>query len=316
MIRLYQLHWSHFVEKVQWALDHKAIVWEPVNVNAFTKAEMRGLGCAQLVPAIVDSATGAAVSESSSIIRYLDAYYPGTPALLPKEPVQAERVWRWMLWLDSELGTGARRLGYTQVIMECPQLLAKLFLPRIAGGFLARPGIDRASSAILGMVLMQRFRFHRNRADRVFERLNALLAPIARTLQHSAWLVGDSFSAADLTLASLLRPLRVVPWFRGHPALQGLFAWQERLFADHGRPREAVYETAIREQRQRRGWCRGAVRWPSTDSTQIEAPLDPPSLKCALNDQQPIFGAGAWLAPLRYFGLRYDLLVGRESWQP
>jgi len=315
MIRLYQLHWSHYVEKVQWALDYKNIAWEPVNVNAFTKAEMRGLGCASLVPAIVDTSTAAAISDSSPIIRYLDAYYPDTPVLIPKDPAQAELTWRWMLWLDSELGTCARRLGYTQVIMECPQLLAQLFLPGIAGGFMARPGIDRLSSAVLGMVLMQRFRFHRNRADRVFERLTTLLAPIVRRLQQSAWLVGDSFSAADLTLASLLRPLRVVPWFREHPALQGLFAWQKNLFADHGRPREAVYETALREQRERRGWCRGAVRWLSRDSTRIEAPLDPPSLKLALNDQQPVFGASACLAPLRYLGVRYDLLVGRQGWQ-
>jgi glutathione S-transferase len=37
MITLYQLHWSHYVEKVRWALDYKNVEWSAVDVDPFTK---------------------------------------------------------------------------------------------------------------------------------------------------------------------------------------------------------------------------------------------------------------------------------------
>ena len=40
MITLYQLHWSHYVEKVRWALDYKGLAWRAVEVEPFSKREM------------------------------------------------------------------------------------------------------------------------------------------------------------------------------------------------------------------------------------------------------------------------------------
>ena len=45
MITLYQLHWSHFVEKVRWALDYKGLEWTAVDVDPFTKRQMAHLKC-------------------------------------------------------------------------------------------------------------------------------------------------------------------------------------------------------------------------------------------------------------------------------
>src|ERR1700733_2376517 len=80
MITLYQLHWSHFVEKVRWALDYKGVEWTAVEVDPFSKREMHHLKCqttldsgrkAYTVPTICDDATGAVLAESSGIIGYL-----------------------------------------------------------------------------------------------------------------------------------------------------------------------------------------------------------------------------------------------------
>src|SRR3954471_16546964 len=66
MILLYQLHWSHYVEKVRWALDFKGVEWQAVEVNPFSKREMRHLRCKTklddgrneyTVPTIHDQAT-------------------------------------------------------------------------------------------------------------------------------------------------------------------------------------------------------------------------------------------------------------------
>ena len=71
MIELYKLHWSHYVEKVRWALDFKQLDWRGIDIVAFTKKEMQRFDCAQTVPLIHDTATGVAISDSSPIIRVL-----------------------------------------------------------------------------------------------------------------------------------------------------------------------------------------------------------------------------------------------------
>jgi len=314
MIYLYQLYWSHYVEKVRWALDYKGIPWAGIEINAFSKKALSDLSGNRFVPAIFDPATNAALGDSSPIIRYLEQQYPASQTLFPGAEQEKSLIYRWMVWLDSELGPGARRLGYTQVILESPTLLAKLFLPAVWKGLLTLPIINRISSAVIGMVLMQRFRFHRNRDDRIFERLEALLIKIAQHLEGRTSLVGEQFSGADLTLACLLRPLRIVPYFRQHPALAGLFQWQEELLNKYGRETEFIYETALGRKRNKRGWSRGAVTWIRYSRSKEYSSLggvDPPELETATNDQQPVYSWDMLLAPLRYLKLRHYSGIGK-----
>lgn len=309
MLELYKLHWSHYVEKVRWALDYKRLPWRGIDIVAFTKKEMRRFEGAQTVPLLHDPATGAAIGDSSPIIRYLDETYPERP-LFPADPAEREAVWQCMLRLDSTLGLYARRLGYTQLIMECPQTLAQLFMPHVWGGLFARRGWRRLAAPLLGMMLALRFRFHRNRQDLVYERLEALLLPLAERLATERWLVGDSFTAADLTLASLLRPLRIVPHFSHHPRLVPLFAWQERLFREHGRDTSFPYEDAIHAQRLRRGAMRGQVRWLRDRPAAAAAP-SAASLAVASNDIHPVnrwtllTGLPAYLKLRWFHGIRW-----------
>src|SRR5258708_108449 len=102
MITLYQLHWSHYVEKVRWALDYKKVEWCAVDVDPFTKRQMQHLSCKltldsgremYAVPTIHDHATG-----------------------------ERHEVARWTQWLDSTLGLAARRLAYTQIALEHPAI--------------------------------------------------------------------------------------------------------------------------------------------------------------------------------------------------
>lgn len=315
MIELYKLHWSHYVEKVRWALDFKQLEWQGIEIVAFIKREMQRFDCAQTVPLIHDTATGVAISDSSPIIRYLDETYPQRP-LFPVDPVEREAVWQWMLRLDSTLGLHARRLGYTQLIMECPQVLSQLFMPDVCGGLFSRPVLRALAAPVLGAMLIPRFRFHRNRQDRVYESLEAQLLPIARQLQREGFLVGGRFTAADLTLASLLRPLRIVPHFSRHPQLQALFAWQAQLFRAHDREAAFPYEEMIDAQRRRRGSMRGRVRWMSPDRQAAANMQDCARLQSALND---IHAVSRWtlLAGLpAYLKLRWFAGVGRMPYAP
>lgn len=315
MIELYKLHWSHYVEKVRWALDFKRLDWRGIDIVAFTKKEMQRFACAQTVPLIHDIATGVAISDSSPIIRYLDETYP-EHQLLPADPIQREAAWQWMLRLDSSLGLHARRLGYTQLIMECPHVLSQLFMPDVAGGLFTRPGWRALAAPVLGAMLSLRFRFHRNREDGVYEALETQLIPIAAQLEREGFLVGGCFSAADITLASLLRPLRIVPYFAQHSRLQSLFEWQMRLLRLHERDAFFPYETLIQTQRERKGSMRGRVRWMRVGSEPALATAGSPVLQVAQNDIHPV---SRWMLPLglpAYLTLRWFSGVARVPYMP
>src|SRR5579872_4760512 len=221
MITLYQLHWSHYVEKVRWALDYKQVAWTAVDVDPFTKRQMRHLRCKltldsgqdlYTVPTIHDKATDSTVGDSSRILDYLERTYPN-PALYPEEATEREEVKRWMLWLDSTLGLAARRLAYTQIALERPGILASLFIPQVLGARGSESLKGKIAGIIIAGVLSRRFRFPHNRKDRVFEDLEQCLRTAAARLRSRPYLVGEQFSAADLTLAALARPVLLVPYF-------------------------------------------------------------------------------------------------------
>jgi glutathione S-transferase len=315
VIELYKLHWSHYVEKVRWALDFKQLPWRGIDIVAFTKKEMRRFDCPQTVPLIHDTTTSVAISDSSPIIRYLDETYP-EHALFPDDPVERETVWQWMLRLDSTLGLQARRLGYTQLIVECPKVLSQLFMPNVWGGLFTRPVLRTLAAPVLGTMLTLRFNFHRNRADHVYEALEAQLIPIAAHIAREGFLVARRFTAADLTLASLLRPLRIVPHFSHHPDLQSLFAWQSHLFFTHKRDISFPYEDLIRAQRERCGSMRGRVSWMQSDVKPGLVDAEQPSLQRAQNDIHAIHRWMLLLGLPIYLKLRWFSGVRRMRYIP
>jgi len=294
-ITLYQFHWSHFVEKIRWALDYKGVEWRAVEVEPFSKRQMRDLACKttldsgstlHTVPTIHDESTGTVLGESSDILAYLERQYP-TPALYPDSQSERDEVLRWLPWLDTEVGLAARRLAYTPLALEHPGYLAELFLPRSfpagsASGFKAR-----LAGAIIGGVLTQRFRFHLIREERAYEQLEQCLLFIARRLDSQRFLVGNRFTAADLAFAALVRPTTVVPYFRNHPRLQNLYAWREALLRAQRRESQVGYEAALHTVRQRRGWSLGRVSW-IVEPAQESALTEIPAISRARNDQQAV----------------------------
>jgi glutathione S-transferase len=310
VIILYQLHWSHYVEKVRWALDFKGVEWQAVDVDPFSKREMRHLQCKTTlatgrkeytVPTIHDQATGAILSESSAIVEYLEQTYP-TPSLHLNDEVM-----RWMRWVDSVVGLAARRLAYTQIVLEYPDILTGLFIPKLPAGSVKAAIAGR----VIAGVLARRFRFRHNRADGVFEELEQCLLTAAERLSSNAYLVGEQFSAADLTLAALMRPLVLVPYFFNHSRLQGLFEWRTRQLQDHGRADNIGYASALHEVRKRRGWTLGAVPWVSP---QASAATGVPSVATVRNDQQPV---GRWplvAGPFEYLRLKQTCGLGRRAY--
>lgn len=304
MITLYEMTWSHYCEKIRLALNFTGLPWKALSVSPFSMREMHAFGFPEhlptyTVPAIHDDATDVFVMDSTPILRHLASAYPSRPCLFPGDERNRAAIDSKLLELDTALGLPARRLGYTQAILECPSHLTTLFLGNLASGFFRLPGVRRISGWVLGMVLMRRFDMHRSESLGVYEALETYLLKIAKRLSTSKYLVGDTFSAADLSLAALLRPLTIVPFFAEHPELNALFDWHRSVVASYGEAAPSAYQCAIHQARTRRPPVRRRIR-----TVTATMPFTLRGVH-AHNDQRPVWTWGVAMAPFHYmFGVR------------
>jgi len=304
MITLYELHWSHYCEKVRLALAYMGLRWRAVGIDAFRKRELRDYPLPEylpnrLVPAIHDHRTGVFLMDSTPILRYLAQTYPDAPTLYPGGAPERAAIDAKLLELDSELGIPARRFGYIQLILECPGVLTDLLLAHRAHGFFLLPGIRGLAARFLGMLLSQRYEFHRAESIGLYEALERYLLRLADELKTRAFVVGEMFSAADITLATHLRPLTIVPFFAEHPGLKDLFIRHQRVIARLGGADTLPYQAAIAEARVRRPPVRRRLRAGSASMSFASAG------DVAANDHRPVWTLGMWAMPFHYFyGIR------------
>jgi glutathione S-transferase len=306
MITLYELHWSHYCEKIRLALNYMGLPWRAVSIDAFSKQELRAHPLPShlpnhTVPAIHDARSGAFVMDSTPILRYLAQAYPGSPALFTGDAANRAAIDAKLLAFDSQLSLPARRFGYTQVILECPSLLPRLFLRHRAKGLFLLPGIRRVAAWTLAAMLTKRFEFHRSERLGLYEALEHYLVGLADELEGRTFVVGDAFSAADLALAAQLRPLTIVPFFAEHPALQGLFERHRQVLARWAGEGASDYQQAIAQARARRPPVRRRLRL-------IKASL-PFAARAGFadNDQKAVWSWSIVAAPWHYVvGLRHN----------
>lgn len=302
MITLYELHWSHYCEKVRLALNFMGLPWRVVEIDAFRKSELRGYSIpAHLpnptVPAIHDDLTGAFVMDSTPILRYLSQTYSSSPQLFPGEADARAKIDAKLLDLDSCVGLAGRRFAYTQVILECPGLLPTLFLKHRARGLFTKWGVRRVTAWFLAVLLTKRFEFHRSERLGLYESLEAYLLGLAAHVETHDHVVSNRFSAADLALAAYLRPLTIVPFYADNPKLQGLFRWGQGVLAQWSGEGKAAYQVAIEQARSRRPpWRRRIL--PRGAGLPFKA-----GETSAANDQRPVWDLGLLAAPWHWRSL-------------
>jgi glutathione S-transferase len=300
MITLYELHWSHYCEKIRLALDYMQLPWQMVGIHPFSKKEMRmhplpAHLSSYTVPAILDNSTGAFVMDSTPILRYLANTYPGAPALFPGDAANRAAIDAQLIEFDTMLSLPARRFGYSQLIFERPDVLADLFMTRAWRVPVVRSVVGR----VLGMVLCKRFDFHRSEASGLYEALEAYLLQLSTKLEGQAYVIGTQFSVADLALAAQLRPLTIVPFFAEHPQLQNLFARQRNVLAAHSREGDAVYQTAMAQARRSKAPVRRSLR----DAQHHRTASMPFTVRAAHadNDQRNVWDSGMWAMPWHFY---------------
>ena len=201
---LYVFAISHYCEKARWALDYLAIQHELKHLPPGLHIPItRKLGASQTaLPILV--ADGEVIEGSSSIIGWADARATSRGKRLT--PGENSVTWREIeKRLDDVLGVHLRRYYYSEALLDQPQTVRPIFaqglsLPqRFLLSFAWRQICKRM---ITGMDLGTRQGDEsRQIVLAELDWLDALLADGRR------FLVGDRFSRADLTAASLLAPV-------------------------------------------------------------------------------------------------------------
>lgn len=200
MITLYQFQCSHYCEKVRWALDYKGLPHRQKNLVPGPHLKLAQKFAAKTsLPIIVDD--GTAVQDSTEIISFLDRKFPDPP-LTPRDLRQAGEALEWEEYLDEEIGMQLRRWFYHHMLPDRDR--AQRFLLQGA------PWYGRPLFAVIFPQIRDAMRKYMHidaeSAVRSEQRFSRALVKLGDALKGRQFLVGDSFSRADLTACALLSP--------------------------------------------------------------------------------------------------------------
>ena len=202
---LWHIPLSHYSEKVRWALDYKGIAHRRRVLGPdYLIRVWRATGQGKLP---VLWLAGRAIADSTRIIAALEEHYP-EPPLYPRDAAMRQRSLTLEDDLDDTLGPALRAAIVTPLFQHDPDIALRVLTTGMGGK--AYPTLR----PLLGIFpAFYRFR-HRISASNL-ERDRAIVATALDRIEHQrqghAYLVGEAFTVADLTAASMLGALLQPP---------------------------------------------------------------------------------------------------------
>ncbi len=202
---LWHISVSHYSEKARWALDHKrvphtrrAVAVPGLHIPA---SMLLTRGASYTYPVL--EIGGRRIGDSTEIIAALEQCYPERP-LYPADPEQRRRALELEDFFDEQLGPHIRLLAFHELAKDPERFEA--VIARTTPGPVARLG----SGAVTYARTYTGLRFgarNEQAAALAREKIVAALDQLETELGSNEFLVGDSFSVADLTAAALFFPL-------------------------------------------------------------------------------------------------------------
>ena len=199
---LWQLQISHYVEKVRWALDYKRVphVRRTLLPGLHLMKAKRLTGDTSTTPVL--TIDGRSIGDSTRIIAAIEERWP-QPPLYPEDPAQRHRALELEEYFDEELGPHIRRAFYNELLPH-PERVVPLFTQ---GRPLATRAVLRVGFPVLRVAMRERFEISAEAAANSRAKIVAAIDRLEREISPSGYLVGDSFTVADLTAAALLYPV-------------------------------------------------------------------------------------------------------------
>jgi len=232
MITLYQFPISHYCEKARWALDYKKIQYDIKNLlPGLHMSKARQLASDTSVPILVLDKS--VIQGSDNIISHLDKSFAAR-GLTPQADQLKQQALEWERYVDHEIGDHVRRCCY-HILLEYPEIVIPFFAHN--GPWYGKIYL-RVVFPKLEKTMRKYMNINEDSARQSRETMGIAIDKIHSHLEDNAFLVGDRFSRADLSAASLLAPLC-------RPEKYGL-KWPDRL--------PAQYEDLVSEFQPKLNW--------------------------------------------------------------
>jgi glutathione S-transferase len=203
---LWHLEISHYNEKARWALDYKGVAHVRRAVTpALQELRARRLRAGRTLPVL--EMNGRAFGDSTKILEEVERRWP-EPPLYPADPEERRRALGLEDYFDEQCGHDVRRVLFNDNLAEPEKFLAMLY-----GADHPRIGLIKALSPLLGQVVKLRYRIRPETVEQSRDKVRAAFDEIEAEVGPSGYLVGESFTVADLTAASILAPIVMPPEF-------------------------------------------------------------------------------------------------------
>jgi glutathione S-transferase len=239
---LWHLKVSNYNEKARWALDYKGVahVRRAATPGRHRAIAARLSGADTFPILIIDGET---IADSTAIIAALERRQP-EPPLYPSERAQRAEALELEDFFDEDLGPYVRLLAVHHLLPH-PTLLLATFVPDLPSS--ARV-IARAGFPLIRRQVRADFGIDAQTVADAYVKVRTAGERFRAEVGAGGYLVGDSFSVADLTLAALIAPAVAPEQFpypqpqRGHPAVaelrealdeSGLIDWTHEMYARH-----------------------------------------------------------------------------------
>jgi glutathione S-transferase len=207
--RLITIPFSHYCEKARWALDHAGVdyVEDRFLPMMHKPATMRAGG--STVPVLVMEQR--ALTDSADIVAFADESAPAGARLYPRDAGHRAEVDALEGVFNDELAPATRLFGYFHALPHAREL-ARLVEPGLTG--FQRRALPYATPFVAPLI-RRRYRVSAKHAEEALAITRRIFGDMSARLAGKSYLVGDSFTAADLTFAAVSGPVLLPP---GHPA--------------------------------------------------------------------------------------------------
>ncbi len=247
MLRLNTFVISHFSEKARWALDFHGLDYtERRLVPGPHIVAIRSIAPRTTVPTLEHD--GTVVQGSSAILDYLEQRLGATRLAVP--PAQAKRAAEIESDADRAFGLGTQRIFYATLLDHRREIVDMWTQD---GPWWSRAYLAVAFPVVAHLV-RRTYKIRPDAVERAKDLFRRTMDTTDRALAGGPYLLGDTLSRADVTVASLLAPLctppeHLVRWPAINPPEHAAFVDEFR-----GRP---TWELVLRMYREHR--ARGAA---------------------------------------------------------
>jgi glutathione S-transferase len=210
---LWHIPVSHYSEKARWALAHKRVDHErraPMPGAHMGIALWLTRGQQKTFPVL--RLDGRNIGDSTAIIAALEARWPEEP-LYPEDPAERRRALDLEDYFDEEVGPQVRLLGWHELRKD-PEMMAGVSQAMAPAPLQKLPGSEAIAGRFGSTFTQLRYRVAADEAAEAARRdVLAGLDRLEAELDAAGgeYLVGDSFSVADLTAAALFYPVVIPP---------------------------------------------------------------------------------------------------------